>query len=212
MKDKARILGIYARVSTHNGQHPETQLLPMREFCQHRQLRFTEYVDEGVSGAKARRPALDRLMADARQGLLSTVLVWRFDRFARSTSHLHQALDEFKQLGVQFISLTENVDTATPAGKLMFTVLGAVAEMEREIIRERVKAGLVRAKRAGKTIGGWRAKRLDGKPRGYRKPLPPNPELLAQVHRLHKKNLSLRSIAEEVKRSHTLVAKLLKIK
>jgi DNA invertase Pin-like site-specific DNA recombinase len=147
-----------------------------------------------------------------RNDLLSTVLVWRFDRFARSTSHLHKALEEFNKLGVQFVSLTENIDTATPTEKLVFTILGAVAEMERAIIVERVKAGMTRAKQAGKDIGGWRATRLDGRPRGYRKPSPPNPELLAQVHRLHNKNLSLRSIAEEVKRSHTLVAKLLKIK
>ncbi len=209
MKEKK--VGIYARVSTNNnGQNPETQLLPLREHCRARKLRFIEYVDEGVSGAKEKRPALDRLMADARAGLLSTVLVWRFDRFARSVTHLHKALNEFSRLGVHFVSLTENVDTGTPAGKLVFTMLGAVAEMERAITIERIKAGLVRAKKQGRKLGGWRAKRLDGKPRGYRKPLPPDAVLLAQVRRLRGKKLSLRSIGEEVGCSHTGVAKLLK--
>jgi DNA invertase Pin-like site-specific DNA recombinase len=216
-------VGIYARVSTkNNGQNPETQLVPLREFC--KQRKFIEYVDEGVSGAKESRPQLDRLMEDARHGLLSTVVVWRFDRFARSTSHLDKALKEFKELKVSFVSMTESVDTSTATGKLVFTIIGAVAEMEREIIKERVKTGMKRVMgeiAAGleplspdtgkpKQIGGWRATRKDGSPRQYRKPKAPNSELVAQVKRLKEKGLTLRSIAEEVKKSHTLVARLLK--
>jgi DNA invertase Pin-like site-specific DNA recombinase len=117
--ERITVVALYARISTHNGQNPETQLVPLRDYCKQRKLSFTEYVDEGVSGAKERRPELDKLMEDARKGLLSTVLVWRFDRFARSVAHLHKALDEFNRLNVHFVSLTENVDTATPGGKLV---------------------------------------------------------------------------------------------
>ena len=205
--DKKKAVALYARVSTVNHhQNPEVQLVPMREWCKGRPQ--IEYVDRGVSGAKAQRPQLDRLMADAKKGLFSTVLVWKFDRMARSTMHLHKVLEEFKALGIDFVSLTEQVDTSTPGGKLVFTILGAVAEMERELIVERITAGLARTK---KKLGGWRPKRLDGKPRGYRTPKPPDPELLSQVRRLAHKKLSLRSIAEEVKLSHTMVGKLLKV-
>jgi DNA invertase Pin-like site-specific DNA recombinase len=203
--ENKKAVALYARVSTVNHhQNPELQLVPMREWCKQRER--IEYVDRGISGTKARRPELDRLLADAKKGLFSTVLVWKFDRMARSTMHLHKVLEEFKALGIDFVSLTEQVDTSTPGGKLVFTILGAVAEMERELIVERITAGLARSK---KKLGGWRPKRLDGKPRGFRKPLPPNPEHVAQAHRLRDKGLSLRSIGEEMKRSHTAVAKLL---
>lgn len=168
-----------------------------------------------MSGAKEKRPQLDKLMEDARSGLIATVMVWRFDRFARSVAHLHKALDEFNQLKVHFISLTENVDTRTATGKMVFTVLGAVAEMERQIIIERVKAGLKRVARinpkTGKAenLGGWRPTKKDGSPRAYRGPKAPDPELLIKVNRLREKGLTLRGIAEEVDLSHTQVAKLL---
>jgi DNA invertase Pin-like site-specific DNA recombinase len=112
-----------------------------------------EYVDHGVSGSKDSRPQLDRLMKDARARKLDVVIVARFDRFARSTRHLILALEEFQSLGLDFISLNESIDTSTAMGKMVFTVLGAVAELERNIIRERVTAGLRRAKKEGKTIG-----------------------------------------------------------
>ena len=112
-----------------------------------------EYVDHGVSGSKDSRPQLDRLMRDARARKLDVVIVARFDRFARSTRHLILALEEFQSLGVDFISLNESIDTSTAMGKMVFTVLGAVAELERNIIRERVTAGLRRAKKEGKTLG-----------------------------------------------------------
>jgi DNA invertase Pin-like site-specific DNA recombinase len=103
--------------------------------------------------AKDRRPALDRLMADARRGKFQVIAVWRFDRFARSTSHLLRALEEFSALGIDFVSVTEAIDTSTPAGRMVFTVLGAVAELERSIIRERVVAGQRAAKRRGVKFG-----------------------------------------------------------
>jgi len=148
-------LALYARVSTkNNGQNPETQLLALREYAQARGFQvFKEYVDVGISGSKERRPALDRLMKDARRRKFDAVLVARFARFARSTRHLVLALEEFNALGVDFISLSESVDTSTPMGKMVFTVIGAVAELERSLIKERVVMGLARAKAQGKKLG-----------------------------------------------------------
>jgi DNA invertase Pin-like site-specific DNA recombinase len=148
-------VALYARVSTKdNGQDPETQLLALRECVKARGLEiFDEYVDVGISGSKESRPALDRLMADARRGRFDAVLVARFDRFARSTRHLVMALEEFNALGVNFISLSESIDTSTPMGKMVYTVIAAVAELERSLIRERVIMGLQRAKAQGKKLG-----------------------------------------------------------
>ena len=114
-------IALYARVSTkNNGQNPETQLLALREYAKARGFQvFNEYVDVGISGSKEKRPALDRLMKDARRRKFDAVLVARFDRFARSTRHLVLALEEFNALGVDFISLSESVDTSTPMGKIL---------------------------------------------------------------------------------------------
>lgn len=112
-----------------------------------------EYVDAGVSGAKDSRPELNRLMADAHKRRFDVVCVWRFDRFARSVSHLLRALETFKALGIDFVSYSEQMDTSTAAGKMVFTVLGAVAELERSLIAERVRAGLRNAKAKGKKLG-----------------------------------------------------------
>lgn len=146
---------IYARISTTNsGQSPEMQLRELREHAQRRDWEITcEYVDEGISGAKDRRPALDRLMVDAHRRRFDVVLVWRFDRFARSVTHLLRALDTFRALGLEFVSLSEALDTATPAGRMTFTVLGAVAELERSLIAERVKAGIRNARARGVRLG-----------------------------------------------------------
>lgn len=122
-----------------------------------------EYVDDGVSGTKASRPALDRLMMDARAGRLDTVVVWRFDRFARNTAHLIAAMEEFRRLGVDFISLREQVDTSTPLGKAMFTIISAISELEAGLTRERVVAGVQRARAAGKHCGRPRVE-LDLRP------------------------------------------------
>ena len=148
MTDLKRV-GIYARVST-NRQCPESQLLPLREYATARGFEIvSEYVDV-ISGSKDSRPELARLMADAAKRRLDAVAVWKFDRFARSTRHLVTALEQFNALGVDFISLSESIDTSTPMGKMVFTVLAAVAELELSLIRERVVMGLERAKAQGK--------------------------------------------------------------
>src|SRR5713101_56414 len=146
---------IYARVSTiGNGQSPEMQLRELREYCERRGWQIAgEYVDSGISGAKDSRPELNRLLADAHRRRFDSVVVWKFDRFARSVSHLLRALETFKALGIEFVSLSEQVDTSTPMGKMVFTVLGAVAELERSLIVERVKAGLRNARAKGRRLG-----------------------------------------------------------
>jgi len=146
---------LYARVSTlDKGQDPQMQLRELREYCQRRGWTVTgEYVDVGVSGSKDSRPELNRLMTDAHRRNFDAVLVWRFDRFARSVSHLLRALETFKSQGIEFISYSEQMDTSTPTGKMIFTVLGAVAELERSLIIERVRAGVRNARAKGKRLG-----------------------------------------------------------
>ncbi len=145
---------LYARVSTTNGQDPTMQTRELKEYCERRGWKIAgEYVDTGISGAKEKRPELDKLMADAHRRRFDAVVVWKFDRFARSVSHLLRALETFKALGVEFVSLSEQVDTSTPMGKMVFTVLGAVAELERSLIAERVRAGLRNARAKGKKLG-----------------------------------------------------------
>lgn len=146
---------LYMRVSTKNhGQTTETQAVALRDYVAHRGFQVVEeYRDEGIRGSKDSRPALDRLMKDARARKFDVVVVARFDRFARSVSHLLRALEEFSHLGVNFVSLSESIDTSTPMGKMIFTVLGAVAELERNLIRERVNMGIARARRQGKHLG-----------------------------------------------------------
>ncbi len=145
---------IYARVSTNNGQDPTVQTRELEEYCQRRGWKVAgQYVDVGISGAKEKRPELDLLMADAHRRRFYAVVVWKFDRFARSVSHLLRALETFKALGVEFVSLSEQVDTSTPTGRMIFTVLGAVAELERSLIAERVRAGLRNARAKGKRLG-----------------------------------------------------------
>jgi len=147
-------IAIYARVSTNNGQDPELQLRELREYCERRGWQITrEYVDVGVSGGKEKRPELDKLMSDAHRRYFDSIVVWRFDRFARSVSHLLRALENFRSLGIEFVSLSEQVDTGTPTGKMIFTVLGAVAELERSLIAERVRAGLRNARAKGRRLG-----------------------------------------------------------
>ena len=146
---------LYARVSTLNGnQHPSMQTRELKEYCQRRGWQvFDCYVDNGFSGKKDSRPQLNRMMQDAHERRFDVVVVWRFDRFARSVSHLLRALETFGALGIQFVSLSEQVDTSTPTGKMVFTVLGAVAELERNLIVERVRAGLRHARAKGKRLG-----------------------------------------------------------
>ncbi len=186
-------VGIYARVSTLD-QSTESQLLDLRHYVQDRGWKvYREYVDNGISGTKESRPELDRLMADAKKRKFDIVLVWRFDRFARSTRHLINVLEEFRNLGIDFVSFQENIDTSSPLGSAIFTILAAVAQLERDIIAERVKAGLRRARENGKKLGRPRGTALD----------------IDKVHRLRRQGLSLQQIATELKTSKTTVSRLL---
>jgi DNA invertase Pin-like site-specific DNA recombinase len=159
---------IYARVSTVD-QEPENQLQELRRYVEARGWSAVEYVDHGVSGATERRPALDRLLADARRRRFDVLVCWRLDRLGRNLKHLITLLDELQALSVAFVSLAEGIDATTPAGKLQMHILGAIAEFERERIRERVLAGLQRARTQGKQLGRPRAavpierlRRVDG--------------------------------------------------
>ena len=146
-------VAIYARVSTKD-QSCDLQVRDLRTYCTARKFTiFREYIDEGESGAKNSRPELDKLMADARKRKFDLVVVWRFDRFARSTKHLLLALEEFRSLGIQFISYQENIDTSSPLGQALFTIVAAVAQLERDLIRERVNAGIRHARACGKQLG-----------------------------------------------------------
>jgi DNA invertase Pin-like site-specific DNA recombinase len=187
-------VAIYARVSTVNhGQDVSMQTRELRQFAGARGWSVAgEYIDAGVSGAKDSRPELNRLMADAHKRRFDVVCVWRFDRFARSVSHLLRALETFKALGIDFVSYSEQMDTSTPAGKMVFTVLGAVAELERSLIVERVRAGLRNARAKGKRLGRPRVA-LDA----------------ARIGRLRAQGRSIREIADELGYSRSLVDKTL---
>src|ERR1041385_5863542 len=148
-------VALYARVSTlHGQQDPEMQLSELREYAGRRGLTIHQaYVDQGVSGSKESRPALNQLMSDARRCRFDAVLVWKIDRFGRSLKHLVNSLADLSAYGIAFISLRDNLDLSTPSGRLMFQMIGAMAEFERALIQERVKAGLRNAKAKGKRIG-----------------------------------------------------------
>ena len=146
-------IAIYARVSTKD-QSCDLQLRDLRAYCTARGFNLIgEYVDVGQSGAKDSRPELDKLMGDARKRQFDAVVVWRFDRFARSTKHLLSALEEFRSLGIQFISYQENMDTSSALGQALFVIVAAVAQLERDLIRERVTAGIRHARASGKRLG-----------------------------------------------------------
>src|SRR5271169_3404372 len=147
-------VGMYARVSTLIGQSPEMQLAELREYTSRRGWEiYGEYVDLGISGSKESRPELNRLMSDAHRRCFDVVLCWKVDRFGRSLKHLVNALADLDSYGVAFVSLRDNLDLSTPSGRLMFQIIGAMAEFEPSLIRERVRAGLRNAKLKGKTLG-----------------------------------------------------------
>ena len=147
-------VAIYARVSTNHGQDVTLQTRELRQFAEARGWRVVaEYRDAGVCGAKHSRPELNRLMIAAQRRLFDVVLCWKLDRFGRSLRHLVNALAELEAVGVAFVSLTDNLDLSTPAGRLMFQVIAAMGEFERELIRERVRAGLRNARAKGKRVG-----------------------------------------------------------
>ena len=144
--------GIYARVSTVD-QEPENQLQELRRYVDAREWTAVEYVDRGVSDAKDRRPALDRLITDAKRRRFDVVVCWRLDRLGRNLRHLVTLLEELQGLGVAFVSLEEGIDCTTAAGKLQLHILAALAEFERARIAERVRAGLARARAQGQRLG-----------------------------------------------------------
>ena len=146
-------IAVYGRISTLD-QNVESQLLSVRKYCSNQDWTIgKEYIDEGVSGTKDSRLALDQLKADCMKGKIRTVVCYKFDRIARSTSHLLECLSLFQRYGVDFVSVTEGVDTSTSVGKMVYTFLGAIAEFERSLIQERVKSGIQRAKDAGVHCG-----------------------------------------------------------
>ncbi len=150
---KQKSVAIYCRVST-NDQHIETQLAAIKKFCELNNWPIVEtYQDIGVSGALDSRPALDQLKKDCSTKGFTNIVVYKFDRMARSTSHLLECLELFRRNGIDFISISEGIDTSTSVGKMVFTFLGAIAEFERALIRERVNAGIARAKTEGTKLG-----------------------------------------------------------
>jgi len=151
---KIKRVGLYARVSTMHGQDPNVQLRELREYCQRRGFEIAEeFVDKGISGTRERRPALDNLMIACRKRLIDAVVVYRYDRFARSLRQLVNALEDFRSLDIDFISIHEGVDTSTANGRLVFGIFASIAEFERELIRDRVRSGLAAAKARGKHVG-----------------------------------------------------------
>src|ERR1039457_455609 len=152
---------IYARVSTSGkGQDPEMQLTELREFASKRGWQVVgEFVDVGVSGSKDHRPQLDTMMRLANGRKVDVIVCWKLDRFGRSLRHLVDALAELQAVGCAFVSLRDNLDLTTPAGRMMFHVIGSMAEFERELIRERVKAGLAQARAKGQRLGRPKVKR-----------------------------------------------------
>ena len=176
-----------------SGQDPEAQLQPLREMCRSRGWTISrEYVDQGFSGAKESRPALDELMRDVERGYryFDAICVWKFDRFARSTKQLIDALEEFRHLGVDFISITEQIDTGSPMGKAMFTVISAIAEFERSLISERVRSGIAKARAQGKILGRPKV----------------SAETIKEIKRLRKEGKSLTQIAKQLGVSYQTVA------
>jgi len=158
------------------------QTRELQEYCERRGWEVHDtYIDNGYSGKKDSRPQLNRMLQDAHERRFDAVVVWRFDRFARSVSHLLRALETFNALGVQFVSLYEQVDTSTPMGKMVFTVLGAVAELERNLIVERVRAGLRHARSKGKQLGR-----------------PRKPVDAHEIHSLRNAGISWRAIARKL--------------
>lgn len=181
---------IYARVSTRE-QTEKNQLRELTAYARRRRFRVAYELVDKESGAKEDRKNLLGLMDLARKRQVDVVLVWKFDRFARSTKQLLAALEEFRTLGIDFISYTENVDTSTPAGKALFTMAAAFAEFERDLIRERVHAGLDRARAEGKRLGRPPLKR----------------EAIAEIRALRRRGFSVRAIAAEVGQSTGVVGK-----
>lgn len=147
-----RRAALYLRVSTLD-QHPETQVYDLRQMAAQRGFEIAREYSDRISGVKARRPGLDEMMRDARRGCFDVVLVWASDRIARSVRHFLEVLDEFNRLGIEFVSFREQIDTGGPLGRAIVVIIGAIAELERNLIVERVRAGMRRARLEGRHIG-----------------------------------------------------------
>lgn len=183
---------LYARVSTDDrGQDPETQLAQLREFADRRGFQIAEEFVDHASGRRNDRPRYQAMLAAARKRQIDVVMVWRYDRFARSMQELVNALSEFRALGVDFVSYQENVDTTTPQGELIFGIMASLAQFESQLIGERVKAGMERARAQGKRIS--------------RPGLPPPKRRQIEELRQADPKRSMRSIAREVAVSHETV-------
>ncbi len=192
MKTEKRV-GIYARCSTSD-QSTDMQLNDLGQYSKERGFKiYSIYKDNGISGAQESRPALNELMNDARKKRFNTVLVWDFSRFARSSKHLITALHEFKNLNIDFISYQENVDTSSPLGQAVFVIISALAELEKNIIAERVRSGLRKAKSNGVKLG--------------------RPKSVIDIDKLvdfRKQNMSIRRIADEMSLSKGTIERALK--
>jgi DNA invertase Pin-like site-specific DNA recombinase len=184
---------LYLRVSTAD-QNTDTQAYDLRALAAQRGYEIVhEYVDHGISGARARRPGLDQLLHDARRGRFDLVLTWAFDRVARSVTHFLQVLDELNHLSIGFVSFRENIDSSGPLGRAITVIVGAVAELERSLIRERVRAGLRRARLEGRHIG--------------RRPLDLDRDA---IRRDRAKGMSYRQLAKTYRVSRTTIERVLK--
>lgn len=198
----------YCRVSTVLGQTPENQIIPIREFCKARNfllLNEYEYIDVGISGVKERRPSLDKLLNDARKGKFKVLIIAALDRLGRNVKHLLTVVDELNALGVKLISLRENIDLLSPQGVMIMTVLSAFAQMEREIIRARIRESLAARKLlAMQTNNGWKC----GRPELVTK------EMETQILELDEQGFSARAIERKIdkKVSHSTISKVLKFK
>ena len=187
-------VAVYVRVSTKD-QSVDMQLNDLERYSRERGLNvFKVYEDSGISGTKETRPALSELMSDAKKKKFDMVLVWRFDRFARSTKHLVNSLHEFRHLGIDFISFQENIDTSSPLGEAIFTIISAMSTLERDIIAERVKGGLRKARDKGKQLGR------------------PNNDIdVNKVIEYKEQGMSIRDIAKSLKLSRGKVERTLKL-
>jgi DNA invertase Pin-like site-specific DNA recombinase len=188
-KPAKRRIAIYARVSTQD-QDPQMQLRELRAYAKSRAFTVAHEFIDHLSGTTSVRPELSQLWQTARARKIDTVLVWKFDRFARSTKQLIDALEEFRHLGIDVISITEQIDTGSPMGKAMFTVISAIAEFERSLISERVRSGLAKARAQGKILGRPKV----------------NAETMKEIKRLRKEGKSLSQTAKQLGVSYQTVA------
>jgi DNA invertase Pin-like site-specific DNA recombinase len=194
VSDKKRA-GVYVRVST-DGQDTEMQESELKEYCARRGWEAILYRDRGHSGAKQDRPALNSLLSDLRKRKVDIVLVWSLDRLARSLKQLLTISEECRSLGVDLVSLRQAIDTTLPAGRLTFQILGAVAEFERELLRDRVKSGMAQARRAGKRIGRPALRNF-------------GPAELERIRSMRMQGASVRRLAKDYATTQWMIAKLL---